>query len=303
MTQTSPTNPVARAPCVIPMPERALIAVSGADATGFLHNLLTANIENLKPGMGTPAALLTPQGKIIADMLVFDASDDEPLYLIDLAHGFAEDIVGKLIQYRLRAKVAIDLLPEPTAVFVCLDAPKIEDETFYTFTDPRNASLGQRLFGLRESLAAATGIFEKSEAQTYHARRVVLGIPEAGKDFIALDVFPHEANLDQLGGVDFTKGCYIGQEIVSRMEHRAMARTRTVAVRFLNGFGVLGGAEVQAGERRIGTVGDSFGDRAVALVRLDRIEEAVQAGVAITGGGVPIEITKPLYASFTMPSV
>lgn len=286
----------------IPLAERALIAVAGPDAEHFLHNLLTADIVGLKPGMGTLAALLTPQGKMIADMLVFDASDEEPLYLIDLAFGFAEDVARKLMQYRLRARVSIDLLPEPTAVFVCLDCPKIEGEEFYSFADPRDATLGQRLHGPREALMAATRGFEQAGAEAYHARRVALGIPEAGKDFVALDTFPHEANLDQLGGVDFNKGCYIGQEVVSRMQHRAMARTRTVSVRYLNGFGVLAGAEIRAGETRIGAVGESFGDRTVGLVRLDRLEEALRAGKTITSGGVPVAISKPHYASFTMPS-
>jgi folate-binding protein YgfZ len=283
----------------IPMPERAVIAVAGQDAAHFLHNLLTANVERLQPGSGTLAALLTPQGKIIADMLVFNASDEtDPLYLIDVAQAFAEDLAARLVKYRLRAAVTIDVLGPPVAVRVCLDCPAIAGETFYSFADPRDAALGQRLYGPADELAAATAGYGLAPPEAWHARRVALGIPEAGKDYVALDAFPHEANLDQLGGVDFRKGCYIGQEVVSRMEHRGTARTRALAARLLNGFGVAGGAEVTAGERVIGKVGESYGDRSVAIVRLDRLAEAEAAGQTVAAGGVPVELALPAHARF-----
>lgn len=302
MTETSPAVHPAPAPATIRLEDRALIAVAGAEARHFLGNLLTADIENLKPGTGTLAALLTPQGKIIADMLVFDASDDEPLFLIDLARGYADEIARKLTLYRLRAAIAIDRLPDETGVFVALDAPAVTGEAFYTFTDPRTPALGQRLYGPAEAIEAATSGVPKATAETFHARRVALGIPEGGKDYLVLDTFPHEANLDQLGGVDFTKGCYIGQEVVSRMEHRGIARTRSLGVRYPDGFGVVGGAEIRAGEKMLGRVGESFGGRAIGLVRLDRLADANSAREGLTAGGVPVEIEKPGYARFTIIS-
>ncbi len=311
MSETSPADrdipfdasaaqPMA-APRVIPLDERALIAVAGPDAEHFLHNLLTADIAGLESGKGTLAALLTPQGKIIADFLVFDASDEEPLYLIDISRGFVDDFLTKLGLYRLRAKVAIDLLPEPTAVYVVLDGPPITGDDFYTFVDPRDPGLGQRLYGPLTSLQDATCHIKSDKPFFFHTRRVALGIPEGGKDFIALDSYPHEVNFDQLGGVDFSKGCYIGQEIVSRMQHRGTARTRAVLVRFLNGFGVTGGAEIRAGDRLIGHVGECFGDAGIALLRLDKLADAQAAGDAILAGGVAVAISAPLYASFTIP--
>jgi hypothetical protein len=298
MSETSASAVPPAIPVAIALPERALIAVSGADARHFLNNLVTADIEGLAPGHGTLAALLTPQGKIIVEMLALDASDDEPLFLIDVATAFAEDLHERLTRYKLRAHVAIDRLGADVGVMTCLDCPPVTGEDFYTFADPRHTSLGQRLYGPVGSLTAATAGFASGEAGMYHARRVALGIPEAGRDYVASDTFPHEANLDQLGGVDFRKGCYVGQEVVSRIEHRATARTRTLAARLLNGFGVLGGAEVRAGERVIGRVGESFGDRTVAIVRLDRLEEARAAGESISAGGVPVELTIPAYARF-----
>lgn len=302
MTETSPAVQHSPVPATIRLDDRALIAVAGAEAAHFLHNLVTSDIEGLKPGEGRLAALLTPQGKIIADMLVLNASDEEPLYLIDVSRGYADDIMRKLALYRLRAQISIDLLPAETAIAVCLDAPPVTGESFYTFTDPRAAALGQRLYGPADAIDAATAGFAKLDAGAFHTRRVALGIPEGGKDYLPIDIFPHEANFDQLGGVDFRKGCYIGQEVVSRMQHRGTARTRALGVRFLNGFGVVGGAEIRAGEKVIGRIGESFGDRAIGFIRLDRLADAVASGETIQSGGVPVEIEKPRYASFTMTS-
>ena len=303
MTETSPVSASPPSPNAIRLDERRLIAVAGADAMHFLHNLVTANIEALKPGSGTLAALLTPQGKIAADMLIFDASDDEPLYLIDVSHGFSEELARKLALYRLRAKVSIDLLSAPTAVMVCLDVPAITGEDFYSFTDPRSPALGQRLYGPKEALDTATSALPDGEPAIYHRRRLSLGIPEGGRDFLMLDTFPHEANMDQLGGVDFTKGCYIGQEVVSRMQHRGTARTRAAGVRFLNGFGVVGGAEITIGDKTIGRVGESFGDRAMGFIRLDRLADFSQMQQPLLAGGVPIAIEQPLYTDFKITSV
>ncbi|MFN3483125.1 MAG: YgfZ/GcvT domain-containing protein [Rhabdaerophilum calidifontis] len=294
MTAIEPSAP----PHVIPAEDRAVLAITGGEAQHFLHNLVTADIAGLAPGTGSAAALLTPQGKIIADMLVFNGSDDEPLYLIDVAAGLADDLLERLERYRLRAAIAISRLGAPIDMRICLDAPPVEGPDFYAFADPRAPELGQRLYGPRDALERATAGFAPGAAEAYHARRVALGIPEAGKDFVTGDAFPHEVNLDQLGGVDFRKGCYIGQEVVSRMEHRGTARTRALAARFLNGFGVTGGAEVMAGERAIGRVGESFGDRAIAILRLDRLAEAEAAGLPVTAGGVPVELTPPAYARF-----
>jgi tRNA-modifying protein YgfZ len=305
MSETSPRPDSSLPPSAALLADRAIIAVTGTDAAHFLQNLLTANIETLTPGTGCPAALLTPQGKMVAEMLVFDASDEEPLYLVDVGRGFADELVAKLLGYRLRAAVSIDLLDASTGVMVCLDAGDAEQErlhgdAFYTFADPRNPALGLRLYGPKEELepiATALG----GERATYHARRVALGIPEAGQDFIPADVFPHEVNLDQLGGIDFSKGCYIGQEVVSRMEHRGMARSRTMILRCLNGFGVIGGVEVRGGDKPLGRVGECYRDRVLAILRLDRVQEVMTAGETLTAGGVEVEVIKPGYAHFAFP--
>ncbi|MGL5446500.1 MAG: YgfZ/GcvT domain-containing protein [Rhabdaerophilum sp.] len=291
-------------PQFIPLPERSLLVVAGKDAAHFLHNLVTANVEQLAPGMMISAALLTPQGKIITEMLIANAGeegDDEGLFLIDVSFGYAEDLLTRLAQYKLRAEVTIGHAPEGTSVSALFDAPDYVSEDIYVFADPRHAGLGKRLVGPADALKAIGAGFEIGEPKAYHLRRVSLGVPEMGKDYPSIDAFPHEVLLDQLGGVDFKKGCYVGQEVVSRMQHRGTARTRALPVRFLNGFGVLGGATVKAGETVLGSIGESFADRAIARIRLDKLEDALQSGTEIVAGGVPIEATKPDFATFEVP--
>jgi tRNA-modifying protein YgfZ len=125
-------------------------------------------------------------------------------------------------------------------------------------------------------------------------------VPRGGLDFSYGDAFPHETDMDQLGGVDFAKGCYVGQEVVSRMEHRGTARTRAVPVVY-DGYAPEAGAPVTAGERQIGHMGSTAGGRGVALLRLDRVADAMSRGDVLLGGGVPIRLVKPDWARFAFP--
>jgi tRNA-modifying protein YgfZ len=310
MTQTS--LPSISATCAIALPERRVISVSGPDAREFLNQLLTANLKTLKPGEAVPSALLSPQGKVIVDFLILDASDEEPLFLIDCRSGMAGDLALRLTRYKLRSKVEIAVLDETIGVRVILgdDLALSQDlslqdlalkEEFYAFADPRHPGLGTRWIGPQDVLAKASAGLIPAEAETYHTRRVALGIPEWGKDFVFGDAFAHEILLDQLNGVDFQKGCYIGQEIVSRMEHRNSARTRALPLRFLNGFGVITGCDLLAGETILGKLGESHGGRAIGLLRLDRLEDAYAAGLSLSAGGVECVVETLDFARFKIP--
>ena len=135
----------------------------------------------------------------------------------------------------------------------------------------------------------------------YHAHRIALGVPEGGKDFLFNDTFPHEALMDQLNGIDFDKGCYIGQEVVSRMQHRGTARTRIVPVVYEDGFTAEPWSEVTAGERRLGKVGTGANGRGLVMIRLDRAADALAAGETIRAGGMPVRIEKPGFIGFPFP--
>src|SRR6185312_6297454 len=139
-----------------------------------------------------------------------------------------------------------------------------------------------------------------AEPAAYEAHRIALGVPRGGEDFMYGDAFPHEADMDQLAGVDFEKGCYVGQEVVSRVEHRASARSRVVPIAY-DEFAPSSGLPVMAGEKQIGFLGSTARGRGLALLRLDRVEDALTSGTPLLCGGIPLRIVKPDWAKFSWP--
>jgi len=138
------------------------------------------------------------------------------------------------------------------------------------------------------------------EATDYETHRILLGAPRGGLDFNYNDAFPHEADMDQLNGIDFQKGCYVGQEVVSRVEHRGTARKRVMPVRFED-FGPEAGVRVLAGEAEVGTMGSSTRGRGLAMLHLGRIGDARVAGTPIMAGGIELHSEKPDWATFDWP--
>jgi tRNA-modifying protein YgfZ len=284
------------------LPDRGVLKVVGADARNFLHGLVTADILDLAPGSARFCALLTPQGKIIADFIVTEApAKDDGGFFLDVPRAVSAALVGKLNLYKLRAKVLIEDLSEVLGVLAVWDGSEIPKQGL-AYADPRLPTLGVRTMlppHLAETAAAELGA-ELVDAGQYEAHRIALGVPQGGVDFSYGDAFPHESDMDQLGGVDFKKGCYIGQEVVSRMEHRGTARTRAVPVRY-DGAAPQAGAAVTAGDRQIGTMGSAADGRAVALLRLDRVSDAISRGEQLSASGVAIHLIKPEWARFAFP--
>jgi len=138
-------------------------------------------------------------------------------------------------------------------------------------------------------------------AEDYEAYRIALAVPRGGLDFAYGDAFPHEADMDQLGGVDFAKGCYVGQEVVSRMEHRGTARRRIVPIESEATL-PLSGSSIEVGNMPIGTIGSVSGASGLALVRLDRAEEALARGIPLTAAGVKLRLRQPSFAKFSVPA-
>jgi hypothetical protein len=284
--------------------DRGTVHVSGEDARTFLHGLITANVATLQPGEARPFALLSPQGKLLADGLILDVPPEAgDGFLIDIPLAPLPDFVRKLGFYKLRAKVTVADRSEaisPMVVWETREDPGIDPGG----RDLRHPDLGWRVYldpASATEAAAALGA-ELVDARDFHAHRIGLAIPEGGKDYMFGDVFPHEANLDQLGGIDFKKGCYVGQEVVSRMQHRSTTRTRVVPVAFPDGFAALDGSEVRIGEKAGGMMGASVGDRGLALLRLDRVAEGLAAGASLTAGGVAFVLCdKPDWVRFDWP--
>lgn len=246
-------------------PSRALFRFSGADAHKLLFDVVTGR---LVAEAGPPVwwALLSPQGKIQAEGLSVFKDD---AFWLDVDQSVADAFLKRMKMYRLRAAVVIDDLRETHAVGGDADAEK--GHVIGTKTEAANWS---------------------APDSSYDAARVAEGVPELGPDFAADQMFPHDIGMDLLDGVDFKKGCYIGQEVVSRMEHRGTARRRPV---ILSGVDAIAGTPVVAGSREAGTIGTPVDGKAVAIVRLDRFD-----GGEVTVGGKPVTVTVPSWATYTL---
>ena len=284
------------------LPDRGVVKVAGADARTFLNGLLTTDVTKVTPEQARFGALLTPQGKIIVDCIVAEApAADGGGFFLDCPRALAPGLVEKLNFYKLRAKAICEDLSELLGVMAVWDGAGTT-EYGLIYSDPRLPTLGQRVMlppHLAKETAADLGA-EVVEAQAYEAHRIAQGVPRGGVDFIYGDAFPHETDMDQLEGVDFDKGCYVGQEVVSRMEHRGTARNRVVPIDASN-FAPEAGVPVMAGDRQVGITGSHAGDRGLAMLRLDRVADAHAAGTPLTAGGVAIEPRKPDWAKFDWP--
>jgi folate-binding protein YgfZ len=283
------------------LPDRGVVKVSGDAARKFLHGLVTADMLSLTPGTARFCALLTPQGKIIADFFVAEApSADGGGFFLDVPRVLDTTLFDKLNLYKLRAKVLIEDLSEILGVLAVWDGTPAAKYGL-SYADPRLPALGARLMVPPHRAADAAREIGASlvAAEDYEAHRIGLGVPRGGIDFAYGDAFPHEADMDQLGGVDFAKGCYVGQEVVSRIEHRGIARTRAVPIRY-DGGAPENGVAITAGERQVGTMGSAARGRGIALLRLDRVAEATEP---LTAGGVPIHLVKPDWARFSLPDI
>jgi tRNA-modifying protein YgfZ len=256
---------------------RAIISVSGADAETFLNGLLTMSVSGMTPpdlsGELRYGALLTPQGKIIADMLIVH---EDGAFLIDCDGGVAANLLKRLNMFRLRAKVDIAVRKDLAAI------------AFDGASDPREPSAPRRRIGLRNNASASDPAHDAGE---YHAARIAAGLAEQGSDFASEDVFPADINMDLIGGVDFRKGCFVGQEVVSRMKRRGNARRRTLKAAINADISVP--APVLAGTFEIGTLTSFSGGAGLARLRIDRLAEAQSKAEPITANGVAVAFDNP----------
>src|SRR5436305_7072522 len=276
------------------LPDRGVVKVSGEDARNFLNGLVTTDVGLVQPGLARFGALLTPQGKITVDFLITEApSGDGGGFLLDCPRALAQTLADKLGFYKLRAKVTVENLSDSLGVLAAWDGePAVRPDL--SFADPRSERLGWRILvpeDLAPKVATLLGADVVDNA-VYEAHRIACGMPRGGVDFMYGDAFPHETNMDRLHGVDFDKGCYVGQEVVSRMQHRGTARTRTVRV-VLEDLSPEPGATILAGDKSVGTMGSTAVGKGLALVRTDRVADALDAGASLTAGGLGLRLTDP----------
>jgi len=279
-----------------------VVKVAGDDARKFLNGLLTTDIAKVTPERASYTALLTPQGKIMVDMIIAEApAADGGGFFLDCPRALALTLTDRLNFYKLRAKVLVEDLSEVLGVMAIWDGAG-ETEYGLCYADPRLPALGLRCMLPPHLAAEAAADFGATlaEDKDYEAHRIALGAPRGGLDFQYSDAFPHEADMDQLNGVDFAKGCYVGQEVVSRVEHRGTARKRVVPIAY-DGIAPEAGMSVTAGEKQLGTLGSTAGGRGLAMLRLDRVEDALAAGMPLVAGHLTIRLVRPDWARFEWP--
>ncbi|MBO6638369.1 MAG: folate-binding protein YgfZ [Roseitalea sp.] len=284
------------------LPGRAVIAVTGADAEHLLHNVLTCDIETLAPGVAQPGALLTPQGKVMFDFLVARDGDG---FAIDIDGAQADAFLKRMMLYRLRSKVDFFVRDESVvAVSWDEESGASDNDSSASHSDSSGSLRDARFAGARvwrTVMPASTNAADPASSDAWDRLRIGNGVVESGADFALGDVFGHDISLDQNGGLDFIKGCYVGQEVVSRMQHRGTARRRVVII---SGDEPLpeAGSEITAGGKPAGTLGTVAGDRALAIVRLDRIETAQSAGAPVLAGDVAVRADLPPGVRYQWPT-
>ncbi|MFL5013706.1 MULTISPECIES: YgfZ/GcvT domain-containing protein [Rhizobium] len=270
--------------------DRSLLFVSGADAQSFLQNLITTDISSLGPDEARPGALLTPQGKILFDFMIWQDGDG---YMIETDAGQRDSLLKRLTMYKLRAAVTL--------------APSTEEGVTVCWGEDAEGVRGSQ--GARDSRFAKAGVtlirrpgkHGDGKEALYDALRISHGIVTSGSDFALQDAFPHDVLMDFNGGLSFRKGCYVGQEVVSRMQHRGTARRRVVTVSAATDLPGTG-TEITAAGKPVGTLGSVEGCSGLAIVRIDRAGAAMAAGTPLLAGETPVSLTLPAWSGLVFPA-
>jgi tRNA-modifying protein YgfZ len=271
---------------VIALNDRTVLKISGPDAKPFLQGLVTNDMGRLAPGRSIYAALLTPQGKIISDFILSEAGE---AILVDCAASRAPDLAARLKKFRLRAKVQVEEAGPTLAVLSSPDAPPANIAVQSAAIDPRLPELGWRWILEAETLQTLD--IEHEPHASYDRHRIECGVPDSDLDLKPETFFPLDCNFEELQGVDFNKGCYVGQELTARMKHRATSRRRILPVA---GAAPLPphGTSLRVGDMEAGEMLGSQGPIGLAILRLDRLGESRE----VLAGDRALQVGRPHYA-------
>jgi tRNA-modifying protein YgfZ len=267
--------------------DRGIIEVKGEDAPAFLHRLITNSVLDIPKGESRYAALLTPQGKLLFDFFVVPLKEG-PGYFIDCLKEHTGDLIKRLNLHKMRANIALADHSRDLGVAAVLGGDPPEGIEGIIYRDMRTPRMGLRVIAQHDALRQIANVGEAD----YEAHRIAQGVPKGGADFPYGETFVHEANLDLQNGVDFKKGCYVGQEVVARVEFRKSARKRIVKIRF-DGKAPAQGAQIMAGDVAIGQVGSTTGSEGLAMARLDRLKDAQASGIELNAGDIRVTVLAP----------
>lgn len=282
-------------------PDRAFVRVAGNEAAEFLQGLISQDIQKITAEYSGYGALLTPQGKFLHDLFLTKTADG---FLLECETERRDDLIMRLKRYRLRAKIDIareddlavavmwgegvianaELAETPGATAV--------DGARTTYVDPRITALGVRIIDTADSLSPPPSA-EMSSLDAYRAHRLALGVPEGSTDILVDRGFLLENGFDELNGVDWQKGCYVGQELTARTKYRGLVKRRLMPVR-IEGASPESGAKIEADGRDAGEIRSVAGAWALALIRLD----AWRSGAPMTTGDAKVTPEKPKWAAF-----
>ncbi|MGA1829888.1 YgfZ/GcvT domain-containing protein [Rhizobium wenxiniae] len=268
------------------LPTRSLIRISGKDAQDFLHSLITTDVEGLPENEARPGALLTPQGKILFDFLIWRDGEG---FVIETDAGQRDTLMKRLMMYKLRAAVDLAALPDNGVT------------VFWGDEADQGAVVDSAFAKAGISLSRTQGQHADDTTEAYQALRIKAGLVVSGEDYALQDAFPHDILLDKNGGLSFRKGCYVGQEVVSRMQHRGTARRRVAHITAEAALPAAG-TEITASGKPVGTLGSVSDKNALAIVRIDRVGDAVANGVPLLAGDVPVTIELPAWTGLTFPA-
>lgn len=282
------------------LPDRGIVSVTGEDAEKLLQGVITNDMELLGSQQAIHAGLLTPQGKILFAFFVVKAPEG---FLLETDRDHTSALTERIHRYKLRAKAEIEDASSDYSVAAIWGGPYDphgRGKQPLWFADPRHPEMGYREYVTIDSDWALAGDqADSATADEYHAHRIALGVPQAGLDYELGNAYPHEALFDQLAGVSFKKGCFVGQEVVARTQNRKMARKRIVPVVAETAL-PESGAPIVIGGVEIGKLGSTADKRGLALIRLDRVPELTAKGGELMAGSVPIRIDIPKWATFSL---
>ena len=282
------------------LPHRSVIAVGGDDRVEFLQGLISNDTTKVAPGRAVWAALLTPQGRFLNDMFVVDGGDGT--LLLETERERAPALAKKLNLYKLRSKVTVEDRSAALDVAVVFGAGTekvLPIDGAIAFVDPRLADLGVRVLaplGKMAGLLQARGLAE-APLGDYDALRLSLGAPDGSRDLPVEKALLLESGFDELNGVDWKKGCYMGQELTARTKYRGLVRKRLFPVR-IEGTLPVSGTTVELDGQDVGELRSGAGERAIAMLRVD----AARGGGALTAGGARIVPEFPAWMRLPGPS-
>ena len=269
------------------LPSRSLIRLSGEEVIDFLQGLITHDARKLVAGQVLYAALLTPQGRFLHDFILFPW---QGCIWLDTDAGRAPDLLARLKLYKLRSKVNIET-SDFWAAAAWGENAHVASESIHIITDPRLPQLGYRIIGEKTAVEHYCAHMKSGD---YDAHRLALGVPDGARDMVIDKSLLLECGFEALHGVDFNKGCYVGQEVTARSKFRGQVRKQFYVV---NGKDILpqSGMEIRAGEKPIGAMRSSSGTRGLAIIHVDDYESAVANSATITAGDIVISLSQPIW--------